>query len=205
MSNPHKKPVIGILGGVASGKSTVGAEFGKLGCSVIDADKIAHQKLDDSKIRKKIISVFGNDILDSEGKIDRGKLGELAFGRAENLSKLTEVLHPPVLAEIERQVQHLQEDIKTKAVVIDMPLLLEVGWDKHCDKLIFVDCDEKNRLERAKNLPFLSEKQLRIRENFQISLDKKASVAENTIDNNSDLSALSKQVADIFPYILGNG
>ncbi len=205
VSSQRKKPVIGILGGIASGKSTVAAEFGKLGCAVIDADKIAHELLDNSIIRQKIFAVFGNSILGADGGIDRGKLGELAFSQAEKLSELTKILHPPVLAEIERQVQYLQEDTTIKAIVIDMPLLLEVGWDKHCDKLIFVDCDEKIRFQRASKMPFLSADKLIIRENFQISLDKKVSIAENTIDNNSDLSALVRQVADVFPYILGNG
>jgi dephospho-CoA kinase len=205
VNNPHKKPVIGILGGIASGKSTVAAEFGKLGCAVIDADKIAHKMLDESAIQQKIISVFGNSILDTDGKINRGKLGELAFSQTEKLTELTKILHPPVLAEIESQVQHLQEDTALKGIVIDMPLLLEVGWNKHCDRLIFVDCDEKTRLERVGKTAFLNKNQLRIRENFQISLDKKTSIAENTIDNNSDLSALVRQVADIFLCILGNG
>lgn len=205
VNNLHKKPVIGILGGIASGKSTIAAEFGKLGCAVIDADKIAHKMLDESVIQQKIISAFGKNILNSDGKINRSKLGDLAFSQAEKLTELTKILHPPVLAEIESQVQHLQNDTTIKAIVIDMPLLLEVGWDKHCDKLIFVDCDEKIRLERVEKMAFLSKNQLRIRENFQISLDKKTSIAENTVDNNSDLSALARQVADIFPCILGNG
>jgi dephospho-CoA kinase len=85
--------------------------------------------------------------------------------------------------------------------VLDMPLLVEVGWDKRCDRLIFVDCDRKKRLKRAKKMGLFDENQLKVRENFQISLDKKVSIADNIIDNNSGFSALARQVADIFSYI----
>jgi dephospho-CoA kinase len=85
-----------------------------------------------------------------------------------------------------------------------MPLLVEVGWHKRCDKLIFVNCEQKLRLERAKKLGF-SENHIKIRENFQISLDNKVSLADNTIENNSDLSAIANQVTGIFSYIVNNG
>ena len=88
--------------------------------------------------------------------------------------------------------------------MLDMPLLVEVGWDKRCDKLIFVDCEQKLRLDRAKKMGF-DKNQVKIRENFQISLDKKANVVDNTIENNSDFSALAQQVAKIFSYIVYNG
>ncbi len=197
----HKKPIIGILGGIGSGKSTAAAEFVKLGCSVIDADKIAHKLLDTPEIKKNILSIFGNNILDGSGNISRHKLGEIVFNSQDLLKKLTDILHPDVIAEIERQVQYLQGDRTVKAIVLDIPLLLETGLEKRCDRLIFVKCDLKKRVERAAKNSFFDAKQLKIRENLQISLDKKASIAENTIDNNSDLSALARQVADIFPYV----
>jgi dephospho-CoA kinase len=82
--------------------------------------------------------------------------------------------------------------------------LVEVGWHKKCDKLIFVNCEQKLRQERAKKKGF-DKKQIKIRENFQISLDNKARVADNTIDNNSDFSVLTRQVKDIFSYVVYNG
>lgn len=201
MDKLHQKPIIGILGGIGSGKSTVAAEFAKLGCAVIDADKIAHKLLDTPDIKKNILSIFGNNILDQSGNIDRNKLGNIVFNSEDNLKKLNSLLHPPVLAEIERQVQYLQDDMTIKAIVLDIPLLLETGLDKQCDRLIFVKCDQKKRLQRVLKNGFFDVNQLKIRENLQISLDKKASIAENTIDNNSDISALARQVADVFPYV----
>ena len=97
MDNPGKKPIIGILGGIASGKSTVAAEFAKLGCKIIDADEIAHELLDEPNVRSKIISYFGNRILGPEGKIDRNKLGDMAFSDAVKLSELNNIIHPVVL------------------------------------------------------------------------------------------------------------
>ena len=89
--------------------------------------------------------------------------------------------------------------------MLDMPLLVEVGWAKRCNKLIFVDCRRQLRVERAKKMGIFNENRIKIRENFQISLDNKRNIAENIIDNNSDFSVLAKQVADIFSYIMDNG
>jgi dephospho-CoA kinase len=83
-----------------------------------------------------------------------------------------------------------------------MPLLLEVGWEKRCDRLIFVECDPQIRAERAKKMGIFDENQLKVRENSQISLDKKVGVADNIIENNSGFSALVRQVANIFSSVL---
>ena len=205
MNNSRKKPIIGILGGICSGKSTVAAEFGKLGCAVIDADKIAHKVLDEPSVRERIVSLFGSEILDSAGKISRKKLAEIVFAENDKLRKLNEIVHQPVLRQVERLIESYSNAPEVKAIVLDMPLLVEVGWEKRCDKLIFVDCKEDLRLKRAGKMPFFEKNQLKVRENFQISLDKKASIAENTIDNNSDFSALAGQVAKIFSYIVNKG
>jgi len=199
-----KKPIIGILGGIGSGKSTVAAEFAKLGCKVIDADKIAHKLLDEPTVKEKIIASFGRAILDSAGKIDREKLAEVVFTDADKLSSLNRIIHPLVLQRAEELIGQYNRQKQVKAIVLDMPLLVEVGWDKRCDKLIFVDCEQKLRLDRAKKMGF-DKNQVKIRENFQISLDNKANLADNTINNNSDFSALVRQVADIFSYIVYNG
>jgi dephospho-CoA kinase len=86
-----------------------------------------------------------------------------------------------------------------------MPLLIEVGWAKRCDNLIFIDCERKLRTDRAKKTGLLDEHAIKFRENFQISLDKKAMLADNKIDNNSDFSTLVRQVADIFSRVINSG
>jgi len=212
-----KKPIIGILGGIGSGKSTVAAEFAKLGCKVIDADTIAHELLDEPSVKEKVVVLFGRSILNPEGKIDRGKLAEVVFADVRSqkseirsqksesaLCLLSSVLHPLVLQRARELIKQYDCQNQVKAIVLDMPLLVEVGWDKRCDKLIFVDCEQKLRLDRAKKLGF-DKNQVKIRENFQISLDNKANLADNTIENNSDFSVLAKQVVNIFSYIMYNG
>ena len=203
MDKAGKKPIIGILGGIGSGKSTVSAEFVKLGCGLIDADKIAHELLEEKSVKEKIVNLFGNDILDSCEKINHKKLADIVFNDYQKLSMLNGIIHPLVLKKAEELIEEFNQQKQTKAIILDMPLLLEVGWEKHCNKLIFIDCDEKIRADRVKKMGF-NKNQLKIRENFQISLDKKASIADNTIVNNSGFSTLVKQVADIFSYIMDN-
>jgi dephospho-CoA kinase len=199
-----EKPVIGILGGIGSGKSTIAAEFAKLGCKVIDADRIAHELLQEPPVREKVVSLFGQAVLDSSGKIDRRKLAEIVFADDHMLASLNRIIHPLVLQRTQELIEQSKSQDQVKAIVLDMPLLVEVGWHKKCDKLIFVDCEQKLRQERAKKKGF-DKKQIKIRENFQISLDNKESLADNTIENNSDFSAIAKQVTGIFSYIVDNG
>ena len=150
-------------------------------------------------------------------RIDREKLAELVFTDADKLSpatpgseqnsplaRLNRIIHPLVLQRAEELIKQYNCQNQVKAIVLDMPLLLEVGWLKRCDRLIFIDCEQKLRLDRAKKMGF-DKNQVKIRENFQISLDNKADLADNTINNNSDFSALARQVTDIFSYVVDNG
>ena len=202
MDNPEKKPIIGILGGIGSGKSSVASHFAKLGCAVIDADKIAHEILAADDVKKNVINRFGNRILDRTEQIDRHKLAEIVFNNSQKLSELNKILHPPVLAQIEQLIAEGNNRPDVKAIVLDMPLLAETGWDKRCDYLIFVDCKEQIRADRARKIGVLRKKELKIRENFQISLDKKKKLSDNTVDNNSGFSALISQVEDAFSFIM---
>ena len=204
MAKITEKPIIGILGGIGSGKSTVAAEFAKLGCEVINADKIAHELLDESYIKEKIVKLFKKNILDSSGRIDRKKVAEIVFTDGEILASLNNIIHPLVLKRTQEFIEKYKSQNHVKAIVLDMPLLVEVGWHKRCDRLIFVNCEQKLRLQRAKKLGF-DENHVKIRENFQISLDNKISLADNTIENNSDLSAIANQVTGIFSNIVNNG
>ena len=201
MSTAGKKPIIGILGGICSGKSTVADEFAKLGCKVIDADKMAHELLDRKDIRERVVGLFGETVTGRGGNIDNKKLAGVVFADEEKLSSLNKIIHPFVLERAEKLIEKYNGQSHVKAIVLDMPLLAEVGWEKRCDKLIFVDCKRELRFKRAKKMGIFDENQLKIRENFQISLDKKVAITDNTIDNNSGFSALAKQIAEIFSCI----
>jgi len=198
----NKKPVIGILGGIGSGKSTAAAEFERLGCGLIDADKIAHQLLDEPQIKKKVIEAFGSSILNKDNKIGRKKLADIVFAERSKLTQLNNIIHPAVLQKAEELIEQFNSKPEVKAIVLDMPLLLEIGWKKWCERLIFIDCKAEKRAERSQKTHYFDENQLKIRENLQISLDKKQAIAENTIDNNSELSSLKRQVAEIFSNIV---
>ena len=179
------------------------AEFAKLGAAVIDADEIAHELLDKQGVKKKVVSFFGQVVLNRGGKINRRKLAKLVFADAEKLATLNRIIHPLVFKEVRKLIKKAKGLKRVKAIVLDMPLLMEVGWAKRCDKLIFVECKQRIRAKRAKKMGILDKKGLKNRENFQISLDNKKSIADNIIDNNSGFSALAGQVTDIFSGMYG--
>ncbi len=192
------KPIIGILGGIGAGKSTVAVEFAKHGCAVIGADNIAHEVLETDTIKKKVVDLLGRGILDPSGRIDHSKVADIVFADGNSLRALNNIIHPPVLEQVEGLLQRYEADSQVCAIVLDMPLLAEVGWTQYCDCLVFVECDQEIRMERIRKKWAFNEQQIRNREKFQISLDKKARLADNMVNNNSDFSAIVRQVADIF-------
>ncbi len=205
MGNPKRKPIIGIIGGIASGKSTVADEFGKLGCEVIHADVIAHELLDEDSVRDQVCELFGQGILGVSGRIDRRKLADVVFADPEKLAALNKVIHPRVLQRADERIAECSSGARVKAIVLDIPLLVEVGWADRCDRLVYVKCDRDRRVDRLRQVGRLNEQDIDTRENFQISVDKKAELADNIIDNNSDFLTLVRQIQDIFSDITGNG
>lgn len=200
----QEKPIIGILGGIGSGKSTVAVAFGAAGGAVIDADAIAHSLLEREDVRSRLIDILGAGILNSNGLIDRSALAQVAFGQPETLKFLTCVLHPLVLERTEGLIEVYQGQPDVRGIVLDMPLLLEVGWEKKCDFLVFVDCSEEKRWLRIEKNAKIDIEQLKIRENFQISLDKKKEKAHYRVVNDNDKSDIAEQVAQIFSSMTGS-
>jgi dephospho-CoA kinase len=198
-----QKPIIGLLGGIASGKSTVASAFQDLGCAVINADLLAHQALEQSTIRQAIHEEFGIAALAEDGSVNRAALGRLVFQDADRLSELNNLLHPWILAKCQAELNEHLKNPTIPAIVLDMPLLLEVQWDSLCNYIVFVECSEAIRLQRAKHRS-LSPENLAKREFFQISLDKKANRADNVFINNSDLSSLVRQVTKFFADVTNN-
>ena len=199
-----KKPIIGILGGIGSGKSTVAACFAELGCVVIDADEIAHKILDEADISAKLIDRWGTEVLDSKGVVNRGKVAEHVFESEEELNFLNALVHPRVLERVEVLIDAHRSDSDISGIVLDMPLLVEVGWENKCIFLIFVNCSEDKRRERIAKNAIIDIEQLKKRENFQISLDKKKEKAHYVVSNNSDKSDMAEQIAQIFSSITGS-
>ncbi|MEN6308219.1 MAG: dephospho-CoA kinase [Anaerohalosphaeraceae bacterium] len=196
------KPVIGILGGIGSGKSSVATAFGRLGCAIIDADKMALEMLVDDGVVRQIRDIFGPDVVLPTGEIDRKKLASRVFSDPELLKTLNGIIHPQVLKQTENLLATYQADDTIPAIVLDVPLLMEAGWHTRCDVLVFVDSDLAMREKRVHNKGRFGSDQIKKRENFQISLDKKRESAQYIVKNNSDLSDLADQVARIYSAVL---
>ncbi|MEZ6076753.1 MAG: dephospho-CoA kinase [Pirellulaceae bacterium] len=142
--------VVGLVGGIASGKSRVAAMFASLGAAVIDADRLGHDILQWPTIVRQLTQRLGPSILNEDGRIDRRQLSKLVFGSepdsAQRLKQLEEVLHPQIYAEAVRELKRLlASERRPSAIVIDAPLLLEAQWAPMCDLILFIDTPEEVR------------------------------------------------------------
>ncbi|MBI3272587.1 MAG: dephospho-CoA kinase, partial [Planctomycetes bacterium] len=157
--------VLGLLGGVASGKSTVAGLFEALGAERIDADALAHVALAVPRLRDRIRDTFGSQVLGADGAVDRKRLGALVFADGSRLRALEEILHPFVGDGIRKRLATLARRRRPTAVVLDIPKLLEAGLDELCDALIFVAATRRVRAERAAARGWTAE-DLKVREGF---------------------------------------
>lgn len=189
------------MGGIASGKSTVAQELAKRGCAVIDADEMAKQFLRNKEVKKQLRRRFGSRIFDAGGRVNRKKLAQIVFADAKAVRAVNAIIHPRVFERTKELIKKYQQQPSVKAIVLDMPLLAEVGWHKKCDKLIFVRCDAKIKLKRAQKKGIFGENELKKRENFQISLDKKAGIAHYIVENNN-LTEMIRQIGKLFPALI---
>lgn len=187
--------IVGLTGGIASGKSTVSNFFKKLGLEVLDADKIVKEVSQKKDTINRIVKVFGKNILDDNGKIIREKLREEAFENRELLNKLNEIIHPQV---IEIFVKKKEETSEDSIVIFDIPLLYEAEMENLCDKIIVVYIKREQQIERVierdKNTRELAEKII----DAQMPLEEKAKRADIVINNNSTLEDLKNQVNVIY-------
>ena len=140
-------------------------------------------------------------VFDASSRVNRKKLAERVFADAKAVKAINAIIHPRVFEKTKELIRKYQQRPAVKAIVLDMPLLAEVGWHKRCDKLIFVRCNEKIRLKRAQKKGILGENELKKRENFQISLDKKADIGQYIVENNG-LSKMARQIGKLFPALI---
>lgn len=192
--------VVGLLGGIASGKSTVASLLAEEGARVVDADRIAHEVLEEPEVRARITSLFGESVMDEKGHPDRARIADTVFGHPERLKRLEEILHPVVHARITREVG---EAAGARLVVLDAPLLLERGLRTLADFLVFVAApDEARRLRAAKERGW-DRDQLALREASQASLEEKERAARFTVVNDGTLESLRESIVRLLEEIEG--
>ena len=187
--------ILGLTGGIASGKSTVSAYLAQNGALIIDADLIARQVVaKKSSGLKQIVAKFGGEILTASGELDRKKLGKLVFSNKELLKNLTDITGPLIRAEILREIEAAKK-AQVKLVVLDIPLLFETGYQTLCDKVMVVTIPSELQLERVMKRDNLSAAEARKRIANQLPASKRNELADVLIDN-------SKSVAETYQQVL---
>ena len=187
--------ILGLTGGIASGKSTISAYLAQNGALIIDADLIARQVVAKrSSGLKQIVAKFGEEILTASGELDRKKLGKLVFSNKDLLKNLTDITGPLIRAEILREIEAAKK-AQVKLVVLDIPLLFETGYQTLCDKVMVVTIPSKLQLERVMKRDNLSAAEARKRIANQLPASKRNELADVLIDN-------SKSVAETYQQVL---
>ena len=191
------KLVIGLLGGMGSGKSRVATEFAKHGARVINADQLGHDALREPAIRDELVGRWGRGILDEKGDIARGSVARIVFADEAERKFLESKVHPYITSRIREEIGKAQNDACAKLIVLDAAIMLETGWDQVCDRLVFVHAPRAARLRRLADQRGWSEKEVDTRERAQMSLTKKATRANSAIDNSESPESLTRQVEDL--------
>lgn len=189
--------VVGLTGGVASGKSFVASCFEELGAQRIDADLVAHDVLKTDRVIDQIVDCWGNEILDDDGQIDRKRLGKIVFAGPDDteLDRLESIVHPEIRIRIRKQMEKLRESALVEVLVLDIPLLFESEYDQYCDYVIFVDASQPVRRQRAK-LRGWADDELEKREMRQLPVEEKKRRSDVVIDNSGSKEATARQLAD---------
>jgi dephospho-CoA kinase len=194
-------PVIGIVGGIGSGKSTVAELMGRMGCAVIDADRIGHELLELPDVRDALKAIWGPRILDDQGRVSRTALGKIVFGDGRELARLNAIMHPRIGTEIARRIEDLRARGQLRAIVLDAAVLFEAGWDRFCDRIVLVKASQEIRDKRVKENRGWDPSRRRQREKMQISIDTKAASCSDEIDNSSSIAHLQKRVEELLGRI----
>lgn len=181
--------VIGVVGGIASGKSAVSRMMEEFGATVLNADRVGHEVLEEEPVIQLLDERWGMDVMTLEGAIDRQSVASRVFGdssrAAEELRFLESVTHPRIGQRLQERIDQAREEAEV-AVVLDAPLLFEAEWDKLCDFVIFVDASWPNRRNRALERGW-SEKELKERETSQDPIEIKRERADWTLSTDVPL------------------
>ncbi len=197
-----RKPVIGVVGGIGSGKSRVATILADLGSTGINADDLAHEAYQADEVKAEIRSIWGSQVFLPDGRVDRRQLAERVFASHGELRRLEMVIHPWIARRRARVITSLAGSPNIKAFVADSPLLFEANLDGECDFILFVDCRLEIRAQRLQVGRGWSRQELQRRESRQLPLDFKRDRADYVVDNNSDDASLVQRVGAVFAGIL---
>ena len=190
--------VIGLTGGIGSGKSTASRFLAELGAVVIDADKIGHEVFQPgTEAWRAVVTAFGKHILTPNGDIDRAKLGKLVFGNPESLARLNQIMHPRIAEKITAKIAEYRNQ-GVAVAVIEAPLLIEAGWPSVVDEIWITVAPESTVLRRLHKRGGLSEAESSTRIRSQLSSEERVKHANVVIDTDCRLDELKARVGKLW-------
>jgi dephospho-CoA kinase len=199
------KPIIGIAGGIGSGKTFVANVFGEEGCLVINSDDMVRRVYKDETVKHTLKQWWGKMIFDPNGEIDRPAVARKIFNMPSERQRLEKLVHPIVNQNRERMMNAAAADPAIKGYVWDTPLLFETKLDQHCDAVVFVDSPLEDRLARVRSERGWGPDELEAREKSQLPLDKKRELSHYSIANPADAGDADRvrvQVKDVLSRVL---
>ena len=187
--------VIGLTGGIASGKSTAARTLGTWGAHVIDADKLGHRAYErDTQAFRQVVSTFGEDVVDEDGEIDRRALGGKVFGNPQKLQQLTNIVWPAIRAMAEEEIRQVQADQPRRVIVLEAAVLLEAGWQDLVDQVWVTVVAPAVAVERAVARDGLDPEAVQARIDAQLSNDERTAAADCVIDNSGTAEEMLAQL-----------
>lgn len=197
--------VIGLTGGIASGKSTVSAKLKELGAAVIDADIVAREVVSKGEIAyNRIVQSFGEDILLPSGQINRKKLGNIVFSDKEKLDLLNSITHPEIISRIQDGVRELKASGE-KVIVVDAAILIEMGLYKYVDSVWVVAVDRETQIKRLIERDRFDYKEAENRINSQFTNEARRKYADVIIDNSRSVEEVGKMLEELWRNIIAGG
>ena len=197
--------IIGLTGGIASGKSTVSAELKKLGVPIFDADAVSRMAVArGSRGLELVAEAFGGEYLTEAGELDRPKVSRLVFGNEQALRTLEGIIHKMVWEQAEAFLAECRKR-REQVAVLDVPLLIECGWHKRVDKVWLVAVSRRQQIERAMLRSGMKEDEVTARIEAQMSLAEKKKYADLVLDNSGSLEDTLAEVRQELAKLLGEG